>query len=65
MGAVRRVRPEVLEGHGQHVSSAGLGLRFSRGTNVSFRMDAATVTDSGGLQKIGDVRVHASWAYVF
>ncbi|TSA14369.1 MAG: ShlB/FhaC/HecB family hemolysin secretion/activation protein [Betaproteobacteria bacterium] len=64
-GAVRRIRPEVLEGHSQHVSSAGLGVRFSRGTNVSFRMDAATVTDSGGLQKIGDVRVHASWAYIF
>lgn len=64
-GAVRRIRPTVLEIHGQHVSSAGLGLRFSRGTNVSFRLDVATVTDSGGLQKIGDVRVHASFAYIF
>ena len=34
-GAVRRIRPSVLEIHGQHVSSAGLGVRFSRGTNVS------------------------------
>jgi hemolysin activation/secretion protein len=64
-GAVRRIRPTVLEGHGQHVSSAGVGLRFSRGTNTSFRLDVATVTDSGGLQKIGDVRAHASFAYIF
>jgi len=64
-GAVRRIRPAVLEMHGQHVSSAGLGVRFSRGTNLSVRLDVATVTDSGGLQKIGDVRVHASFAYIF
>jgi hemolysin activation/secretion protein len=64
-GAVRRIRPAVLEMHGQHVSSAGFGVRFSRGTNLSLRLDVATVTDSGGLQKIGDVRVHGSIAYIF
>ena len=64
-GAVRRIRPAVLETHGQHVSSVGVGVRFSRGTNTSLRLDVATVTDSGGLQKIGDVRVHASFAYIF
>ena len=64
-GAVKRIRPTVLEQHGQHVSSAGLGVRFSRGTNLSVRLDAATVTDSGGVQKIGDVRVHASFAYIY
>ena len=64
-GAVKRIRPTVLEIHGQHVSSAGLGLRFSRGTNFSMRLDVATVTDSGGLQKIGDVRVHGSIAYIY
>lgn len=64
-GAVRRIRPAVIEMHGQHVSSAGFGVRFSRGTNLSLRLDVATVTDSGGLQKIGDVRVHASFAYIF
>jgi hemolysin activation/secretion protein len=64
-GAVKRIRPTVLELHGQHVSSAGLGVRFSRGTNLTLRLDVATVTDSGGLQKIGDVRVHASFAYIF
>ena len=64
-GGVNRIRPAVLEMYGQHVSSAGLGVRFSRGTNLSFRLDVATVMDSGGLQKIGDVRVHASFAYIF
>jgi len=64
-GAVRRIRPAVLELHGQHIGSAGVGVRFSRGTNFSIRLDAATVLDSGGLQKIGDVRVHASLAYIF
>ncbi len=64
-GGVRRIRPDVLEAHGQHVSSVGLGLRYSRGTNVSLRLDVATVTDSGGLQKIGDVHVHVSLAYIF
>jgi hemolysin activation/secretion protein len=64
-GAVRRIRPTVLEMHGQHVSSAGFGIRFSRGTNLSFRLDAATVTDNGGLQKIGDLRLHGGFAYIF
>jgi len=64
-GAVKRMRPAVLEMHGQHIGSIGVGLRFSRGTNVSLRLDAATVMDSGGLQKIGDLRVHASFAYIF
>ena len=64
-GSVRRIRPAVLEMHGQHIASAGVGVRFSRGTNLSIRMDVATVLDSGGLQKIGDVRAHASMAYIF
>ncbi len=64
-GSVRRIRPAVLEAHGQHIGSAGVGVRFSRGTNLSIRMDVATVLDSGGLQKIGDVRAHASFAYIF
>ena len=64
-GAVRRIRPSVLESHGQHVASAGVGIRFSRGTNLSFRLDAATVMDSGGFQKIGDLRLHVSFAYIF
>jgi len=64
-GAVKRIQPTVLEQHGEHVSGAGLGLRFSRGTNVSLRLDVARVMDMGGLQNKGDVRVHASFAYIF
>ena len=64
-GGVNRIRPAVLEMYGQHVSSAGFGVRFSRGTNLSLKLDVATVMDSGGLQKIGDVRLHASFAYIF
>jgi hemolysin activation/secretion protein len=64
-GGVRRMRPAVIEQNGQHVGSAGFGLRFSRNTNLSVRLDVATVLDSGGLQKIGDVRVHASMAYIY
>jgi hemolysin activation/secretion protein len=64
-GAVKRMRPAPLELFGQHIGSLGVGLRFSRGTNLSLRLDAATVMDSGGLQKIGDVRVHASFAYIY
>jgi hemolysin activation/secretion protein len=64
-GGMKRIRPEVLEQHGQHISSVGLGLRISRGTNVSLRLDAATVMDRGGLQETGDVRAHVSFAYIF
>ena len=64
-GALKRNRPAVLEIHSQHISSVGAGLRFSRGTNFSLRLDAATVVDKGGVQGHGDVRVHASVAYIF
>jgi len=64
-GGLRRLRPAVLEIHAQHVSSLGVGMRFSRGTNFSLRLDAAAVTDSGGVQKLGDIRVHGSLAYIF
>ena len=64
-GAVKRIRPAVLEMHGQHISSIGLGLRFSRGTNFSLRLDAAWAIDKGGLQGRGDARVHGSMAYIF
>jgi len=64
-GGVNRIRPAAIEQTGQHVGSAGFGLRFSRSTNLSVRLDVATVMDSGGLQKIGDVRVHASMAYIY
>jgi len=64
-GAVKRIRPAALELHAQHVGSAGFGVRFSRGTNVSLRLDVAKVIDAGGLQTQGDVRVHGSIAYIY
>ncbi len=65
VGVVKRVHPAVLEIDGEHIGSAGFGLRFSRGTNVSVRLDAARVIDAGGLQSKGDMRVHASLAYIY
>jgi len=62
---VRRNRPEPLAIHSQHIGSAGLGLRASLGTNVSLRLDFATVTDRGGVQNNGDVRGHLSFAYIY
>ena len=56
VGVVKRVHPAVLELDGEHVASVGFGLRFSRGTNVSVRLDAARVVDAGGLQSKGDMR---------
>jgi len=64
-GAVRRVHPAVLEMGSQHIGSVGFGLRFSRANNVSVRLDAARVVDAGGLQSKGDMRVHASLAYIY
>jgi hemolysin activation/secretion protein len=65
IGLQNVIGPSTTELHGQHIGSAGVGVRLSRGTNLSFRLDVATVTDGGGLQKIGDVRVHSSFAYIF
>lgn len=64
-GALKRIRPSPIEMHGQHVASAGVGVRFSRGANLSLRLDAATVIDRGGVQGSGEIRVHASFAYIF
>lgn len=65
VGVVKRVHPAVLEIDGEHIASAGFGLRFSRGASLSVRLDAARVIDAGGLQSKGDMRVHASLAYVY
>lgn len=62
---LRRNRPGSLEPHGTHVGSLGLGLRFARGNNLTFRLDLAIVTDGGGFQNAGDGRGHASFSYIF
>jgi hemolysin activation/secretion protein len=64
-GGVQRNNPTPSEIHGQHIGSVGFGLRISRGTNMSFRVDYAVVTDAGGNEQRGDGRVHASFSYVF
>lgn len=64
-GGVRRLKPSPSDPHGQHIWSTGVGLRFSRGTNVSFRIDWAYVGGEGGVQSNGDTRVHASFSYIF
>ncbi len=56
----------------QHVGSAGLGLRFSHGTNLSFRLDVASVFDASfqdpdksSGQGVGESRANFSFSYVF
>jgi hemolysin activation/secretion protein len=64
-GLVKRYQPILGEQHQSGIASIGFGLRYSRGTNVSLRMDYAVVRDAGGTQGKGDGRMHASFAYVF
>jgi hemolysin activation/secretion protein len=56
----------------QNIGSAGLGIRFSHGTNLSFRLDVASVWDASFQdpdksvgQGTGESRAHASFSYVF
>ncbi len=64
-GSVQRNEPFPTEPYGSSISSFGLGVRVSRGTNFSMRLDYGMVVDKGGLQNHGDGRVHASFAYIF
>lgn len=64
-GGVSRVKPGPGEFRAEHVSSAGLGIRFARGNDVSLRLDYAVVIEGGGLQQSGDTRGHFSLSYIF
>ena len=64
-GALRRNRPLANEAHAQHIGSIGVGVRLFRGTDLSLRVDYATVLDAGGGRGIHDDRIHASFSYVF
>jgi hemolysin activation/secretion protein len=64
-GHVARNRPGPVEQRYQDVWSYGLGLRFSRGTNMAFRVDYAAVAQPGGFQSVGDLRLHMSFSYIF
>jgi hemolysin activation/secretion protein len=73
-GGVSRNYPAPGDPAARHVSSAGLGLRFSRGSRLSLRVDVAWVLDGGGTpgsagsagtgQERGDTRLHASFTYI-
>lgn len=64
-GRVTRNEPLTSEPFRQSISSAGFGVRLSRGANLSVRLDYAVVIDKGGLQNSGDGRMHATIAYIF
>ena len=64
-GGVRRNNPGPAEIPKENISSTGIGIRFSRGTNFALRADWAIVVNQGGNQGSGDSRVHFSLSYVF
>jgi hemolysin activation/secretion protein len=65
-GHVGRNQPAPAEAHGTSISSYGLGLRFSRGTNLSGRLDFGIISHPGGLETHrNESRVHFSVSYVF
>jgi hemolysin activation/secretion protein len=64
-GVVKRRQPLLAEQQQSSIASFGLGMRYSRGTNTSLRLDYAVVTDPGGTQGKNDGRLHASFAYIF
>lgn len=64
-GGVQRNKPGPAEAHATHVWSTGVGLRFSRGTNLAFRVDFGIVGGAGGSQSEGDSKLHASISYIF
>jgi hemolysin activation/secretion protein len=64
-GGVSRNDPGPGEPVAEHIASAGLGLRFSRGTNMAFRVDWAMVWHAGGEESRGDTKLHFSFSYIF
>ncbi len=64
-GLTRRYSPTLVDQKQSAIASFGLGFRFSRGTNMSFRFDFGSVTDAGGAQGRFDGRAHAAFSYVF
>jgi hemolysin activation/secretion protein len=70
-GSVRRNRPNAAEAHGQTIATTGLGLRFSRGNNFTFRTDYGIVRDRGGggvgtpMQGKDDGRLTFSLSYIY
>ncbi|MFM9972080.1 MAG: ShlB/FhaC/HecB family hemolysin secretion/activation protein [Burkholderiales bacterium] len=64
-GLVQRYRPLLGEQFQSAIASYGIGLRFSRGNNLSMRFDYGVVADAGGTQGRFENRAHATFSYVF
>ncbi|OGA71380.1 MAG: hypothetical protein A3G81_29160 [Betaproteobacteria bacterium RIFCSPLOWO2_12_FULL_65_14] len=64
-GRVVRKDPLPSEPFRQNIAATGFGVRLSRGTNMSLRLDYAIVVDKGGTQGRGDGRLHMTFAYIF
>lgn len=62
---LRRNLPGPADLHYQSIGSAGIGLRFSKGTNLAFRVDYGVVLDEGAGHTTGSGRLHASFSYIF
>jgi hemolysin activation/secretion protein len=64
-GRATRTEPLAAERSRQSIASTGIGVRLTRGPNLSLRLDYAVVLDPGGLQSRGDGRMHMTFAYTF
>jgi hemolysin activation/secretion protein len=64
-GLTRRYSPLLGEQKQSAIASYGLGFRFSRGNNMSFRFDYGVVSDAGGTQGRYENRAHAGFSYIF
>lgn len=65
LGSVYRIKPLPAEQAREHISSLGLGLRWTYAKNAAFQTDYAKVQNPGGTVKRGDWRVHARFGYFF
>ena len=62
---VKRNRPGPGELHSQGIGSWGVGLRFSRGSDLAFRLDYGIVADPGAGRTRDATMLHASFSYIF
>ncbi|QDX80407.1 hypothetical protein B9N43_03495 [Denitratisoma sp. DHT3] len=65
LGSVHRIKPLPVEQAREHISSLGLGLRWTYARDAAFQADYAKVQNPGGTAKRGDWRVHARFGYFF
>ena len=65
LASLWRNHPGPAEPRKQGIGSWGIGLRFSQGTNMAFRIDYGVVRDGGGSREAGQGRFHSSFSYIF